>query len=151
MYSIDTAIRATAHGTPGKPANFLGEQLGIASYQVFINKTNPNCRSHELKVSELVALMLETGDPQAYHAMGAELRKAGVIGDNGKLSLVDAVMNKVAEGGDVVRVVRDFLKNGGGSPRKKAEILKEISEERASLDDLEDAVNREGQGSGTAG
>ena len=143
MHSIEAAIRATAHDTQGKPANFLGEQLGIASYQVFINKTNPNCRSHELKVSELFALMTETGDPQAYHAMGAELRKAGVIGDSKDISIFDAVMNKVAEGGDVVRVIHDAMADKVLTAREKTEILREISEDRAALDALEDAVNRE--------
>lgn len=145
MYLIDAAIEDIARKTPGKDADDLKRAIGVELYQTFINKTNKNCRSHELKVSELYALMLETKNPSPCHAMEAELRKAGVIGGAENVSVIDALMNKVAEGGDVVRAVHDALEDNVLSLREKKEINKQISENRAALDALEDAVNREGQ------
>jgi len=149
MDVIDTAIHQTAHESPSMDAKELAQKMG-KRYQVFINKVNPNCESHQLTVHEAVAMMLNTGNTQIFDAIAIELRKAGIVGGGDKLKIVDAVMSMVAEGGDVVRAVHGAMADRVITAREKSGILKEISENRAALDALEDAVNREGRGSGVS-
>ena len=142
MHSVDLAIHDIAHNTPERNSYYLCERIvGSKNYQTFINKANPRNRTHEFRVSEFFLLMLETNNPAPFLAMEAELRAAGVLsGPSASKSVTEAVLDCVAEGGDIPRAVTRAIADMVINDRELHEIQMEIQEERAALDALEQAV-----------
>lgn len=107
--AVEDAIYHTAHGYPGGIAA-LAARMGIPA-GTLAHKCNPNNSTHHLRPSELMALMLFTGNHSVLHAMagalGFTVQKA--TPDQAGGNAVEAFMRLACAHADFVRAVADPL------------------------------------------
>ena len=132
MDSLTMAINDTLINSK-LSAQELAERLGV-SYQVLVNRCNPNNDCHKLGVSEALALMLQSNNPAIFFALKAILEGDGCIGKVKKKNLVNAVLDVSAETGELASAYRDAMADGHISEREKR-LLTKIA--RKSIEQIE--------------
>ena len=112
------------------------------SYQVFINKTNPNCDTHSLTEHQTIALMLATKNISIHLAVETILRNAGLMNaEPYTKGVVDALMENTACASSLYLAVKSAIEDNKITSYERNEIISFINQQRESLNHLEDAVN----------
>lgn len=138
--SIEWAAHQTAHGERRGFLEEMATHLGIGA-QLLRNKVNPEQETNKLTLDEAVRMMRKDGDLRILYAVAAEFGvPVGSPSVEKPKSLVLAVLNADAEHGDVTRAVADAMADKRWTQAEKAEVLKQIREARAALDEVEQAV-----------
>ena len=132
MQDLDQAIYSVCHDSGGT-AKQVSQDIGMG-YQVFLNKANPNCDTHHFNAPQLLQLQKVTGSNLISSTMASLLRTGS------EKNIEELCMASVVENAEAVQAAfaaRDRVITG----REKTKIMKEISEARKVLDDLEDVIN----------
>ena len=142
MDQLELAVHNTAHEAPGGLAG-MARDIGVGE-QVLRNKVNPYQDTHRLSLLEALAMMRRGGDLRILDALAAQLGRTinHPLPRSAKALLLE-MLAADAEHGDVTRKVADALADNKVTQREVGEIRKEISEARAELDLLEQAIINE--------
>lgn len=107
--TVDDAIYHSVHNYPGGVAA-LAVRMGLP-VGTLTHKANPNNTTHYLRPSELVAMMLFTGNASALRALAATIGYTvqRVSPDQTGGSSVEAIMRMTVAYSDFVRAVADPL------------------------------------------
>jgi len=141
MQDLNQAIYEVCHESEKTPKE-IAQEMGIG-YQVFLNKANSNCDSSYFSAPQLVQIQKVAGSNLITSCMAALLRTSSQSKSIEELCIASVVEN--AEAVQAAFSARDRLVTG----REFTKIMKEISDQRKVLDDLEDAINAtnaQGQG-----
>lgn len=139
MDQIDIAVHGVVHSSPDS-AKQIASKLGM-SYQVLVNKVNPNNETHKLTLREVVAIMLITDDVRILKAMGSELGcSVERRSDCPARDVMEAALNASIEHNDVQQAILKGMQDKRLSEREKAGILLQVHEAREALDHVERSV-----------
>lgn len=142
MNQIEMAVHQTAHEAPGGLIG-MARDIGIGE-QVLRNKVNPYQDTHKLGLYEAIAMMRRDGDLRILNAIAAEFGRT--INEHVVRTSRTVVLEMLAESaaqGDVARKVADALGDGRITAAEASAIRKDITEARAGLDLLEQAIIKE--------
>ncbi len=141
MDSLDRAIYDIVHSS-NINAKGIADMLGL-TYQVLLNKANPNNDSHKMSVREAHAIQMITGNHAVVGAMQTELsiskRKTAPA------SVLACVLSAGKEHGDVLESIQESLADGVFTEAEKSAAYKEIDEAIDSLGSLREAVMSHGK------
>ena len=132
MQDVNQAIYSVCHESLKMPKQ-IAQDIGVG-YQVFLNKANPNIDTSYFNAPQLVQLQKVTGSNLISSTMASLLRTGS------EKNIEELCMASVVENAEAVQAA--FAARGRViTGREKTKIMKEISEARKVLDDLEDAIN----------
>jgi len=143
MQDLNEAIYAVCHQSEKAPKE-IAQEMGIG-YQVFLNKANSNCDSSYFSAPQLVQIQKVTSSNLITSCMAALLRTSSQSSQS--KSIEELCIASVVENAEAVQAAfsaRDRLVTG----REFTKIMKEISDQRKVLDDLEDAIKNATAGQG---
>lgn len=148
--SVAQAAYETVRNAEGG-AKAVAAKLGI-SYQVLMNKVNPNNSTHHLHLSEAVSLIRATSDTCIIEAMANEF--GGMFVPLANLSdappnLISDLAVMAAEFGALMREVAEDVSDGYVSDNELARVEREAAKLRNALAVLLADLRRINQGSQT--
>lgn len=135
MQDLEQAAYSTVHDSDIPPKQ-IAELVGI-SYQVLLNKANPQNDTHKLTIAEALAIMIHTKNHAILHSLKTSLESRGETNKNIVRSLVDVSKDV----GDVVRIVDEAAADGKITQLEKRRCTKEINEAITSLEMLKSALS----------
>lgn len=137
MQDLEQAIYSIVHDSDMPPKR-IAELVGV-SYQVLLNKANPQNDTHKLTCGEALAIQIHTENHAILHAMKAALDKR----DRPQKDIVRSLVDVSKEVGDVVRIVDEAAEDGKVTSTEKRRCIKEINEAINSLEILKDVLSGE--------
>lgn len=135
MQDLEQAAYSTVHDSDIPPKQ-IAELVGI-SYQVLLNKANPQNDTHKLTIAEALAIQIHTKNHAILHAMKAALDKR----DKPQKSILRSLVDMSKEVGDVVRIVDEAAADGHIAMIEKRSCIKEINEAITSLEMLKASLS----------
>ena len=145
--SVAQAAYETIHSAEGG-GKVIAAKLGI-SYQVLMNKVNPNNSTHHLSLSESVNLIRASSDTRIIEAMANEF--GGTFVPLANLSeappnLISDLATMAAEFGALMREVAEDVSDGQVSDNELARVEREAANLRHALAVLLADLRRMNQG-----
>ncbi|MFA6121903.1 MAG: phage regulatory CII family protein [Sideroxydans sp.] len=126
--SVLDAAYLTAHNYPGGIAP-LAIRIGAKNAAVLSHKLNPNDSANHLTVSDLMAIMMMTGDHSALHAaaqsLGYMVLPLPTIDDE---TATEAITDTVKEFADFLQVVTKSLTDKKITKTELRQVRKELGE-----------------------
>jgi hypothetical protein len=125
----------------------LARQTGKREKTLY-SKLDPHDETHEPTLGEFAALLMCLDEVARLEVIEAFVAMFGLglttRTTRQSLSLVQGVLDTVAEHADIARTVNEALADGEITPRERADILRECAEARRAIQVLENTVRATG-------
>jgi hypothetical protein len=139
FFALHAAAKRSAGGISG-----LARRMGMREFTLH-SKLNPHDDSHQPKVGEALAIMLDSGDTTPLEVMcamfgGRFATRSKHVAD----SLVAAALQATKEHGDVAAAIEDALADGVVSVEERMRVRQELAALRYAIDVLGNTFDAQG-------